>query len=170
MRQKIVFLLVVIVVLTLFSVGLFILITFPQPPFKGGVRLSPLEGSTRRGRDVVTVKIGDGVFNLRVADDIDERTRGLGGVQTLAPNAGMLFIFPQDDFYAIWMKDMLIPIDILWLSESREVIDLRTYVSPNSFPAIFTPKTPARFVVELSSGSTKMFGIKIGSRAQIFSE
>lgn len=149
MRQKIVFLLVLVALIV------------------GAVIVMQWKGEKV---DKMLARIGEGEFVLRVADDVAERARGLGGVQALAPDEGILFIFPNDDFHAIWMKDMLIPIDILWLSESGEVIDLRADVSPNSFPQIFAPHTPARFVVELSSGSTKMFGIKIGSRVQIFSE
>lgn len=116
------------------------------------------------------VNIGDGIFTLRVAQTDAARERGLGGVPALARDAGMLFIFPKDDFHAIWMKDMLIPIDIMWLSAGLEVIDAKENVSPDTFPVIFTPKVPARFVVELSAGSLKAFGARVGSRAKFFAE
>lgn len=119
---------------------------------------------------VQKAKIGDGVFSLRVAQTEKARERGLGGTPALAQNEGMLFIFPQDDFHAIWMKDMLVPIDIVWLSAEREVIDARENISPDTFPSVFTTKYRARFVVELPAGSLKTFRIKIGSRAEFFAK
>lgn len=116
------------------------------------------------------VKIGDGIFNLRIANTEDARERGLGGVTGLARDEGMLFIFPENGLYAIWMKDMLIPLDILWLSASGEVIDIRENVSPDSFPKIFTPQMPARFVVELSAGAVQSFHLTIGSRAEFLAK
>ena len=136
---------------------------------------SPLEGSTPTttvvgGRDVVHLKIGNGTFNVRVAETQTERARGLGGVRALATGEGMLFEFPTNAPHAIWMKNMLIPIDIVWLSDALSVIDLKENVSPDSFPQIFTPKSPARFVVELGAGSAKAFHINEGSPAEIFAE
>jgi len=134
--------------------------------------ISPLERSTKPlglERDV-TLNLGSGTFTMRIADSILERTRGLGGVEKLAQDEGMFFIFPENDFHPIWMKDMLIPIDIIWLSEGLKVIDTRENISPISFPEIFYPRAPARYVVELSAGAIKTFGIKDGSEAKILSE
>lgn len=117
---------------------------------------------------VQKVKIGDDIFLLRVARMEGERERGLGGTPALARDEGMLFEFPTDALHAIWMKDMLIPIDIMWLSDDFLVVDIRKDVSPDTFPEVFVPKSPARFVVELPAGSAEAFGISIGSRAELF--
>ena len=121
-------------------------------------------------KNIVRMKIGDGMFTVRVAKTHGERERGLSGTPALAPTEGMLFEFPTNALHSIWMKDMLIPIDIVWLSDEFLVVDIRENVSPDSFPAIFTPKLSARFVVELSAGAVKAFNIKEGSRAEIFAE
>ncbi|TSC83628.1 MAG: hypothetical protein G01um101417_477, partial [Parcubacteria group bacterium Gr01-1014_17] len=113
-------------------------------------------------------KIGSGEFLLRVAQTESERERGLSGVTALAKDEGMLFSFPQNAFHTIWMKNMLIPIDIIWLSDEFFVIDIRENASPDSFPEIFSPKQAARFVVELPAGSAKASSITIGSRAEFF--
>ena len=116
------------------------------------------------------MKIGEGVFQLRVAETENERTEGLGGVAVLPLNEGMFFIFPADGFHAMWMKNMLIPIDIIWLTSDFLVIDARDNVLPSSFPEIFSPQAPARFVVELPADALKAFSIKEGSRTEILSE
>lgn len=124
----------------------------------------------QREKTTVHAKIGDSEFHLRVARTEGKRSRGLGGTQALAKDEGMLFEFAQDDFHAIWMKDMLIPIDIIWLSDDFSVVDIRKDVSPDTFPEVFAPKLPARFVVELPAGSAEAFGVSIGSRAKFFAE
>ena len=120
--------------------------------------------------NIVRIKIGDEIFTVRVAETQSARERGLSGTRALAPTDGMLFEFPTNALHSIWMKDMLIPIDIVWLSDEFLVVDIRENVSPDTFPAIFTPKLSARFVVELSAGAVKAFNIKEGSRAEIFAE
>ncbi len=125
---------------------------------------------TASRRDVISARIGPQVFYLRVADDAEKREHGLGGTPALAPDEGMLFVFPDERMHAIWMKDMLIPIDIVWVSASSVVIDLREDVSPDSFPSIFAPASSARFVVELSAGAAKAFGIKVGDKIEFLGE
>ncbi len=127
-------------------------------------------GEDFQKRGYVSARIGSQTFYLRVADDAEERERGLSGTPALAPNGGVLFVFPDERMHAIWMKGMLIPIDILWISASSVVIDLREDVSPDSFPAIFAPASPARFVVELSAGAAKAFGIKVGDKIEFLGE
>lgn len=162
MRAKIILLVAVVAVLVIVMQN-----PPPYPPsfIKGGGW-----GEDFQKQNNVLLRLGGGVFQLRVADSEFTRTRGLGGTAVLAPNAGMFFIFPEDGVQAIWMKDMLIPIDIVWLSADLSVIDIRANASPDSFPEIFTPRAPARFVVELSAGAAAAFHITAGSRAEIVSE
>ncbi len=115
-------------------------------------------------------KIGNGIFNLRIADTELLRERGLSGTESLDADEGMLFRFPNDGLQSIWMKEMKFPIDIIWLSSDFFVIDLLQNVLPSSFPEIFSPKSPARFVVELPAGSTAAFGINTGSKTEFLSE
>src|SRR3989344_2846222 len=84
-------------------------------------------------KNIVRMKIGDGMFTVRVAKAHGERERGLSGTPALAPTEGMLFEFPTNALHSIWMKDMLIPIDIVWLSDEFLVVDIRENVSPDSF-------------------------------------
>ncbi len=101
---------------------------------------------------------------LRVADTEALRAQGLSWSKPLAPNEGMLFVFPEDGFYGFWMKDMLFSIDILWLDRDYRIVDVRTQASPESYPEVFTPSTPARYVLELQSGFFELHGIKKGDR------
>lgn len=111
------------------------------------------------------VRIESAVFEARVADSQAEHKQGLSGTQSLAKDSVLLMVFEQDDKWSIWMKDMNFPIDILWLDATKQVVDLKKNVQPNSYPAQFVPKQESRFVIELQAGSIDRSNIKIGSEA-----
>lgn len=119
-------------------------------------------------RPTVEVKIGSsGVYKLWIADNEPARIIGLSGVESLPPNGGLLMDFQEDNEAGIWMKDMKLPLDIVWLDADKKVIYIVTNASPElSTTKTFTPPTPARYVIELSSGSVKNGAIKIGSAAE----
>ena len=92
----------------------------------------------------------------------ETRAKGLGGRTGLASDEGMLFAFDTDAKYRFWMKDMLFPIDILWLSGTGEVVDMRKNVSPVTYPEVFTPIAPSRYVLELPAGFAEAYSVKVG--------
>ena len=114
-----------------------------------------------------TIQVGGRDVHVTIADTISSRERGLGDRTGLAPDEGMLFVFASDAKYGFWMKDMHFPIDILWLSGRGEVLDMRKDVSPATYPAIFTPKAPARFVLELPAGFSEAYNVKIGDEVKM---
>ena len=84
---------------------------------------------------------------------------------------GLLMVFETDSEGGIWMKDMNIPLDIVWLDKDKAVIYMVTDASPNlPQDKIFKPKSPARYILELSAGSIQKSGIKIGSKADFVLE
>ena len=112
------------------------------------------------------VRIGSGVFHVRLATTETDRQVGLSGVEKLAVNGGLLMVFDADDKWGIWMKDMKIPIDIIWLNGDKKVIYMVTDASPDtSTSKVFTPKSPARYVLEVPAGMVKKSGIKINDTA-----
>ncbi len=112
------------------------------------------------------VRLSSGVFQLRLAADELSREKGLSGVESLTSNDGLLMIFDTDDKWAIWMKDMNIPLDIIWLDSSKKVIYIVKNAEPElSTDKVFTPAEKARYVIELSAGATQKYGIKLGDQA-----
>ena len=118
-------------------------------------------------KPTTTVHIGSGVYNLWLADTEPERVTGLSGVESIAINGGMLFVFDSDNTWGIWMKDMKIPLDIIWLDAGKKVVYIRENVSPDTGVNVtYAPKTPSRYVLELKAGSVKKAGIKVGQTAR----
>lgn len=82
---------------------------------------------------------------------------------SLADDRGMLFIFPSPDRYAFWMKNMRIPIDIIWIDKDKRIVDIRARVPPcGEVCESMVPAKEALYVLELSSGSVDDRNIKIG--------
>ena len=113
------------------------------------------------------VRIGSGVYQVSVANTEAERMQGLSGVKELPKNGGLLMSFPEDSQWGIWMKDMYIPLDIIWLNGEKKVVYLVANASPElSTTKIFAPKDPARYVIELPAGSIQKAGIRKGMIAE----
>lgn len=138
------------VALFIFAAGSFGPSTREQALASGDSRALTLDGNT---------------ILVAIADTYKERERGLGGRTSLAPNSGMLFIFPKEGKYAFWMKGMHFSIDIVWLANDGSIIDIKENISPDTFPASFAPPSPARYVLELPAGYVKAHGIQIGDKA-----
>lgn len=111
-----------------------------------------------------TVRLGDGVFRARIAETPEAHARGLSG-QTLAPDEAMLFVFAEDGTPGIWMKGMKMPIDVVWLGSDKKVVHIERDMRPESYPKVYTPKAAARYVVELSAGTTSSRAIEVGTQA-----
>ncbi|MFA7309979.1 MAG: DUF192 domain-containing protein [Candidatus Paceibacterota bacterium] len=107
------------------------------------------------------------MVRVTVASTPAARQQGLSGRSGLAQDEGMLFVFPEDGEYGFWMKDMLFPIDIVWLDADGTVVYIAPEVSPDSYPTSYRPATSSRYVVELPAGWVKVYNLSIGDRAEL---
>lgn len=117
-----------------------------------------------------TLKIGDRQYTVELAETSLSRTRGLSGRTSLQEGRGMLFIFPVAAQYGFWMKDMLFPIDIVWITQGK-VADITANVpAPNaqftSLPS-YKPKQSVEMVLELPAGAAQKDGIIIGAQVEL---
>lgn len=117
--------------------------------------------------DHAKVLIGNFVVEAEFVATPESRERGLSGRVKLEENEGMLFVFDKPDLYRFWMKDMNFPIDIIWISENMEIVDITENAQPKSFPKTFFPKKPARFVLEVNAGWKEKHEVKIGAGVKV---
>jgi len=89
--------------------------------------------------------------------------RGLGGRASIPENYGMLFVFPEDENAGFWMKDMLVPIDIIWLSDTGAILGIEDSLSPSTYPQAYYPPKPVEYVLETKAGEARRQGWSIGS-------
>ncbi len=108
-------------------------------------------------------------IKVQVVDTEEARNKGLGGRASLAENEGMLFVFDQPDYYIFWMKDMLIPIDIVYLEKNKivELVKNMPPPKPGESPAVYRPLNRADVVLEVKAGLSEKCGWEIGDGMEI---
>ena len=111
------------------------------------------------------VVIGDTAVLARVADTESTRIRGLSGTHSLNEDQAMLFVFDRASDWSIWMKDMRYPIDVIWIDETKTVVDFTSNLTPASYPHSFKPGRPALYVLEVPSGFASRHSVRLGTRA-----
>jgi len=106
----------------------------------------------------------DGVsLRIEYATTPEDRERGLGGRTEIPDDYGMLFVFPEDGLYGFWMKDTLVPLDIFWLDSKGQVVSITRDVATSSYPNVFYPATPARYVLETATGFARAHTVATGT-------
>lgn len=104
------------------------------------------------------IKIG-----LEIADNEYERQLGLMNRKSMEENQGMLFIFQYERMQSFWMRNTLIPLDILFINKDKEIITIHKNTKTLSTQGY--PSTgPAIYVVELLGGFTDKHNIVIGDK------
>lgn len=105
-------------------------------------------------------------FQTEIADTKALEALGLSGRSSIDKNKAMLFIFPKDDFYSFWMKDMNFSIDMIWISEKKEIVHIVKNATPESYPATYMSDRPAKYVLEVHEGIAQEYGLKEGDTVQ----
>lgn len=118
--------------------------------------------SLTSGQHQRLVVINDTNITVQVVQTAEDRQHGLSGVKNLKPGHGMLFIFPGDSKYGIWMKDMRFALDIIWLDKDKKIVHIEKDIQPDTYPTIFYPSVEARYVIEVPSGFTNQNNISEG--------
>lgn len=131
------------------SVGIAILCLFavyklPDRGVERGTTLIFTQTSATEG----TLEWGKETYRVQLAQTEEARTKGLSDTTHLAEDEGMLFMFEEAGMHPFWMKDMRYPLDIVWISEDWQVLGITQDARPESFPKLFLPPSPARYVLE----------------------
>jgi uncharacterized protein len=97
----------------------------------------------------------------------ETRMKGLMYRESLPEDAGMLFIFPYMDQHSFWMKNTLIPLDIIWLNDRKEIVYFATAQPCTEDPcASYAPIQKAKYVLEVNEGFAKKHSLKMGIRLE----
>jgi uncharacterized membrane protein (UPF0127 family) len=110
------------------------------------------------------MKIGEVEVLASIAESWPDRIKGLSDTPYLPENVVKVFIFDSAGLHSFWMKDMNYSIDIIWVDEKSEIVHIEEDASPESFPAMFVTKVPAKYVIETVTGFTKVNGISLGDK------
>ena len=108
----------------------------------------------------------DDCFYVELAETQEQRSKGLMHREVLDQDKGLLFIFDEEKEHSFWMKNTLIPLDIIWINEDKEIVDIKKDVQPcvQERCEIFKPSNKAKYVLEINAGQSEKTNIKIGDR------
>tara|TARA_A100001015_G_scaffold9051_1_gene11066 strand:+ start:1701 stop:2114 length:414 start_codon:yes stop_codon:yes gene_type:complete len=107
-------------------------------------------------------------FNVEVAKTIEERRTGLMYRKKLLNNEGMLFIFPREKIIQLWMKNTYIPLDVIFISENKVIVDIKKNMEKLS-KTIVKSKVKSRYALEFNAGLINKLDIEIGDKV-LFNE
>jgi uncharacterized protein len=110
---------------------------------------------------------GERSFASEVADSHEERMRGLMFRTSMKDDEGMIFLFPREEQLSFWMRNTLIPLDMIFVKADRTILG----VVENAQPRTDTPRFvqgKSQFVLEVNGGLAKKLGIKAGQAVSFF--
>lgn len=122
----------------------------------------PLEGNQTE------IYFQDHSFEVEIADTSEERARGLMNRESLGENSGMLFVYEEEADRSFWMKNTLIPLDIIFLNSNFEVINIeKASPEPNTSDSDlqrYRSERPAQYVLEINQNRSNEIGLEKGSK------
>ncbi len=139
-----------------------------------------LQGKSASGGNFILGKetkkeiiVGGIKIEAKIASTDAQREKGLGGQIMLAKNEGMLFVFEQKKVYpTFWMKGMLIPIDIIWIKDSKIAKIDKNIPAPKTGTAdkdlvLYYPDNPIDYVLEVAAGFSDKNNLQVGDSVKI---
>ena len=134
--------------------------TFAAVAFGGAVNASCSPDTVTIRDDAGTVQ-----FTVDVADSNEERARGLMFVDEMATMQGMLFVYERPQFASFWMRNTLIPLDMLFVDENGVVQNIHAMAQPLDETPIFGGDN-IKFVLEINGGLAAILGLEVGDQLQ----
>ena len=112
------------------------------------------------------VDLTAGMHRIRaeVADNMAARMQGLMHRKSMAPNAGMVFVFEENATHCMWMKNTLIPLSVAFIDEQGAIINIAD-MEPHSEQSHCATQS-ARYALEMNKGWFAQRGIKAGAKLQ----
>jgi hypothetical protein len=111
-----------------------------------------------------SITVGNILIPIEIADTEAARIKGLSGLPSIPLQTGLFFIFDKASYQGVWMKDMLFSLDLIWFDETYSIIQIDKNISPNTYPTIFTPNRPAKYLLEVNAGFADRNGIRVGDK------
>ena len=126
--------------------------------------LALLQAAACQAQPKVTIVTKEGrelTFQVEIADTPAKRQLGLQYRRDLAPDRGMIFLFPQESTQSFWMKNTPIPLDMIFISSDRKIVGIVEQAVPFSMDSR-SVSVASQFVLEINGGLARRYGIKAG--------
>ena len=145
--------------------GLFVLCTLLLALVPAAAGAQPADIAFKRSSLVIVSGDRELKFDVELATNDAERQRGLMYRKELGPYQGMLFDFYREEPVSFWMKNTLIPLDMLFVNAQGRIVNIHQRAVPESLDVI-AATAPVRAVIELNGGTAARLGIAPGDQVQ----
>ncbi len=106
---------------------------------------------------------GQAQFSIEIADDASERAKGLMFRETMGRMSGMLFVYEVERPVSFWMKNTILPLDMVFADATGVVQSIHENAIPGDLTPIFGGEA-IKIVLEINAGTVETFGINVGSQ------
>ena len=117
-------------------------------------------GAVAQVLELVPLRVGGIEIRVEIADDADERQRGLMYRESLEEDQGMLFVYPEQRTLGFWMRNTLIPLDIAYIDREGRIVDIQQ-MEPQTTET-HDSAAPAMYALEMNQGWFEANGIRVG--------
>lgn len=125
----------------------------------------PIVSGSSKWQKNNTICFQENCFSIEIADTFASRQQGLMNREYLPQDAGMLFVFDVPGSYWFWMKNTLIPLDIIWMDEDFVVVDTATMTPCQADPCpIYNHSWQALYALEINAGLVEEYDVVPGSQ------
>lgn len=118
------------------------------------------KGAPQTGLPMLTLKAGKQTIKAQVAATDETRQTGLMHRSNMPPNEGMIFVFPQLGYHAMWMRNTLIPLAVAYLDDTGKIVSIHEMEALNE--TSHQAKGPARFALEMNAKWFSKNDLKVG--------
>jgi uncharacterized membrane protein (UPF0127 family) len=140
----------------LYALGIFVfLCLFPAIP------AAQQDGQAKKG--LATVRIRGTEYRAEVARTPDQQMRGLMGRSSLDKKGGMIFLFERAEIQHFWMKNTLIPLDIIFITKEMRIDSIRTMAPCRADPCpVYSSAGKVTYALEVNAGEAEKRGFRPG--------
>jgi len=133
-----------------------------------GIAVIFIPKNVKNKEGFVKINISGAEINAEIADERGEIERGLMYQESMGEKEGMLFIFDKEKETNFWMKNTLIPLDIIFLDENKEIVNIAENAVPCKTEecALYPSQFPVKYAIEVNAGFVDKKGIKLGEKAE----
>ena len=136
---------------------------FPSTtPFKPALPSTPSADLDEYGFRTIQIQIGDETLDVELAETPQQLAKGLRFRETLAEDAGMLFIFPKPQHLSFWMKDASIPLSIAYIQPDGKIVQIRA-MQPNDETPVPSLSNAVTYALLVNQGWFERHGISAGT-------
>ncbi len=130
--------------------------------------IKPLVIEFKKEAELILKTANDSIIkklDIEIADDEYKTQTGLMYRDEMEQSQGMLFVFPDEDFRAFYMKNTNIPLDIIYIDGDKNIVSFQKNARPNNEESL-PSNVPAKYVLEINAGLADTWQLEVGDKIE----